>query len=348
MSGVRARRTARRLTSDELAAIDLPPSRRHNGGPPLDDPPPATLYRPSAPAIIVKRKVLYYRGLWAGSEATAQGRLLVEGRAGALSWVDIRDLFDGEWDGQAATALLRVNQLVGFGAGGEEPVIPGSQTWTSNGTHVVPLYNRLEVIVVGGGGPGGSTTGTSGGRPNGNLSRYNSSSPVTGNGGEAGAHSLTGSGSGGSGGTGSRGDTNSTGNNGSNGTVGSGYTNAGRGGNGGSRPAVTGTLVSTASGTAGGGRPISGGNGQDGINGGAPGGGGGGAGHDSFNNYGFRGAGGGGGAGGAARKMWNKGDSGAPSPGDSIGTTVGAQRQPLNADYEGGDGARGEIRAGWD
>lgn len=59
MSGVIARRRARRLTAAELAAVILP----------------AAL---AAPAIIVPRRLLYYRGRWNGPGDFA-GQVLIEG-----------------------------------------------------------------------------------------------------------------------------------------------------------------------------------------------------------------------------------------------------------------------------
>lgn len=289
-----------------------------------------TLVRPdgrplSAPALVVKRRVLFYRGLWAGPD-DFRGKVLVEERGGDLRWLDLKDLTDDGWDGQAATAMFQLTHLVGFGVVASS-VVPGSQTFTSNGTHVVSEYNRLEVAVWGGGGPGGGTSdGT-----NGNNSSYVSSTPVNGNGGTRGHVTVNGGGTPGSaaGGTASGGTTNTSGDAG---TQRPGIA-PGSGGNAGSN---TGTILGTLTGGAG----APGVDGAGGAAGTAPGGGGSGVDSGGSNN-----TGGGGGGGGLAVKLWNFGDAGAPAAAASITATVGAQRAGTGG---GGNGARGEIRAQWD
>ena len=279
--------------------------------------------RLTAPALILPRTVRFYRGRWDGPDRFA-GRLLIEGRAGDLSWVDIQDLLDRGWDGQPATALLAVTELIGFAAGEGRVVVPGSQTWTANGSHSVSDYDRLEVAVWAGGASGGGVDLDSSGNWNGSPGRassYGSSTPVAGNsdsGGGDGVVTTSANGNGGAGGTASGGDTNTTGDAGANGT-----TSSGKGGDGGAGGAARGTTGGGNAGTA-------------------PGGGGGGAKNSN-------GDCGGGGGGGLAVKLWlGTGASGAPAVGASITVTVGAVRNGDGDSNQGGQGARGEVRAQWD
>lgn len=264
--------------------------------------------RIAMPALVVPRMVLCYRGVWNGA-ADFRGRLLVEGRRRDLDWVDIQSLLDGEWDGQPATAMLAVTHLIGFGVGGGKVVIPGSQTWTSSGSHSVSDYNRLEVAVWGGGGGGAGL----GGANTGELSRYNTSTPVRGNGGKPGTVDPAN----GAGGTASGGDSNVTGETG--GTDGTAH--------GGDAASGSGTLLGTLTGGPGGT--------SNQASGTAPGGG------ASRSNS----SGGNGGGGGLAVKLWNYGDAGAPSPGGSVTVEVGDGGSGFGS---GSDGARGEVRAQWD
>lgn len=289
--------------------------------------------RIATPALILRRDLLFYRGRWDGPGAFA-GRFLVGGRAGR-EWLDIQTLLDGGWDGQPATAMLAVTHLIGFGVGASRIVIPGSQTWTANGSHDVTDYDRLEVAVWGGGGSGGGVdAGGEGGfnGSNGNLSRYASSTNVQGNGGGGGGgSSFNSNGSGGSGGTASGGDTNTTGSAGTSGTTSSG--------DGGAAASGSGTLLGTLTG---GGTANGRSNNGNGANGNTIGGGGAGG---KFNN----GDAGGGGGGGLAVKLWlGTSASGAPQIAESITVTVGGTRNSSGDEATGGTGARGEVRAQWD
>lgn len=291
--------------------------------------------RLAAPALIFPRRVLYYRGRRNGP-ADFVGRMLVEGRSGR-EWVDIQALLDGGWDGQPATAILGVTHLIGFGVSESRVVVPGSQTWTANDTHVVSDYDRLEVAVWGGGASGGGVDLDSSGNWDGSAGRassYGSSTPVAANadsGGGQGITNTSSNGTGGAGGTASGGDTNTSGDAGATGT-----TSSGKGGDGADG---TGTLLGTLTGGAGGAARGTTGAGNAGT---APGGGGGGAKNGN-------GDCGGGGGGALAIKLWlGVGASGAPAVGASITVTVGTVRNGSGDDNLGGQGARGEVRAQWD
>lgn len=262
------------------------------------------------PSLIIPRSVLRYRGIWNGAE-DFHGALLVEGRKG-LEWVSLQYLFDGGWDGQPPTEAMLSHAIGLWAASAGVAVVPGSQTWTSSGSHSVTAYNRLEVAVWGGGG-GGADNSDNGG--SGGQGRYRSTTEVQGNGGGGGVAG----GSNGSGGTASGGTTNTTGENG--GVDGSAH--------GGDAASNSGTLLGTLTGGGGGTATADTGD--------IPGGGG--------SRVSAGGANGGGG--GLAVKLWNKGDSGAPTVGASIITTVGSGGGGAGAGSSG-DGARGEIRAQWD
>lgn len=331
MSTVTARRRARRVTAAELDAITLPA---------LEEPAPARRWRPAAPAPIVPRTVLRYRGWWGGPE-NFRGRWLVEGRAGALAWVDIQQLLEGEWDGQPATASLALTQLIGFGVGEGVVVVPGSQTFTASGSLIIDPYARFEAIVVGAGGGGGGGTASSV-APNGGSggqSAFASSTPLVGNGGAGGTSALSSDwdAPGGGGGSAAGGSSNSTGTAGTAGQAASG----GPSGKGGTRASYTGTLLTYIERTGGAGRTTDG-NGNPGADGGAGGGGGG----ISGSSWKW---GGGGGAGGRAARLWVPADSGAPSFGESISITVGAPGSGADTNsQDGGAGGRGEVQVAWD
>lgn len=282
------------------------------------------LARPAlaAPALIVKRTPLYYRGRWNGPD-NYHGRLLVEGRAGAREWVDVQALLDGGWDGQPVTTDMLSHVIGMWGASGL--VIPGSQTWTASGSHVVSRYNRLEVAPWGAGG-GGGTKGANDDATAGGASTYASSTPVVGNGGGR-ARSSGAGGAGGAGGTATGGDSNVTGEAGDNGSP----SNAGDGASG------TGTLLGTLTGGVG---STGGSNTRpDGL---PPGGGGGGE------NGGTGTKGGGGGGGGLAVKLWTPGTAGAPLTGETITVTIGTGGTGGTGNGGAADGGRGEGRAAWD
>lgn len=293
--------------------------------------------RIAAPAIILPRRLLCYRGRWDGPGAFA-GRLLVEGRAGVIEWIDVQTLLDGGWDGQPATAMLAVTHLIGFGISAGKAVTPGSQTWTSSGSHVVSDYNRLEVAVWGGGGGGGARRTATGPATAGGNSSYASSTPVVGNGGGAGENAPNSPSTtvpdGGAGGTASGGDSNVTGD------AGAQPTGSYPGGAGGGGADAVGTLLGTLTGGNGGTVQV-----NNGVSGSPPGGGGSGGGGESANNY-SNGAGGGGG--GLARKLWLYGAPGAPGAGDTVAVTVAGAVAGGTGYRTGGAGARGEVRAQWD
>lgn len=288
----------------------------------------------AAPALIVKRKVLFYRGLWNGPD-DFHGRLLVQGRADVLKWVDIRDLFDGEWDGHAITAMFGINHLVGFGVIGNA-VVPGSQTYTASGSDVVGDYNRREASVWGAGGKGGgadSGGGATDGGTGGN-STYATGTALVGNGGQGGHRNINsgGTAAASTGGTATGGTANVSGSSGSARVS----TAAGAGGQAGSS---SGTLLGTLTGGAG--APQH----DDSLAGSAgstPGGGGSGGDDGGANN-----CGGGGAGGGLSVRLWNFGDAGAPS-GTITVTVAGTNSTNGTGAKAGGNGARGEIRVQWD
>lgn len=295
------------------------------------------------PSLIIPRSVLRYRGIWNGAE-DFHGALLVEGRKG-LEWVSLQYLFDGGWDGQPPTEAMLSHAIGLWAASAGVAVVPGSQTWTSNGSHSVTAYNRLEVAVWGGGGGGGGVWPSgagSVGASNGGQSKYASSTNVIANGG-GGGKSCSGSSNGGSssGGTASGGDANTSGTGGTAGGTSSG--------SGGAAASGSGTILGTLTG---GGTTAGRGSNGNGASGAIPGAGGAGGKNST-------GDAGGGGGGALAVKLWDgMGASGAPQVGETITVTRGNgssgasgynQDDPqVLAIASGGTGGRGEIRAQWD
>lgn len=195
-------------------------------------------------------------------------------------------------------------------------VTPGSQSFTTAGSHsfTVPCYNTLTVQVWGAGGGGagaksGSTkTGTAGGASN-------FDGVLIANGGAGGPSTSAGAG-----GTASGGTTNTTGQSGGTGT-------ANKGGNG-------------ANGGAGGAAAAANSHGKPGSEPGGAGSGG----RWKHPMTGGGSIGGGGGGGGFTTRAYA---AGAYTLGDSVSVVVGAGGTGGNSDYDGGKGAIGRITITW-
>ena len=201
----------------------------------------------------------------------------------------------------------------------------GSQTFTSSGTFLVPVYGTLPVIVDGGGGGGGGLGYSAvGGQPGGNGGSSQFAGVISGGGGGGGRAPWSDQyGAGGAGGSASGGDINTSGNAGSSG--GSGY-----GGHGGA-----------SAGGALGGSGASGCYGCGGSPGSSGGGGGGGGGSYPYQN------GGGGGGGARSQKTYA---SGLLTVGSAIAVTVGAggySGAGGSIGGPGGAGASGQISISW-
>lgn len=206
------------------------------------------------------------------------------------------------------------------------PVVPGSTTYSTAGSHMftVPLHNNLTVQVWGGGGGGASAVnGARTAGANGGQSHWNNA--VVGNGGGGAPASAGGSnGAGGSGGTASGGTTNTAGSNGGIGDITLG------------RPSGTGGASPNGGGTQEGvtytGLPV------NGLNGNAPGGGGSG-GH-------YLQPGGGGGGGGYSSRSYSSGTFGV---GTGVPVTVGSGGLGgvRSGAGSGGNGAVGRVVISW-
>lgn len=210
-------------------------------------------------------------------------------------------------------------------------VTPGSQEFTTAGSHnvVVPEYNTITIRLYGGGGEGGSYThaGSAGG-----ASTFNGLSAGGGGGGAKGPTTVTG----GSGGTQSGGDAGSSnGNAGANGTA---SLSSGKGGdNPGPAGGAGGSSSTSASGNPGS-APGAGGSGgcaswqEQGWNDKTP--------YYYWVHCGY----GGGGSGAYLTKTYLSADSGAPTPGATLAAVVGAGG---DGGGNGGAGAAGRVVLSW-
>jgi hypothetical protein len=256
---------------------------------------------------------------------------MVQGQSSTLSW-----------SSSNATSCIGTNFSTGGATSGSVSVSPsapttytaactasgtGSETFNSNGTFTVPVYETLTVKVWGGGGGGGSSWGGASGGAGG-ASSFNASVVANGGAGGVSASGSNGYGGGGAGGSASGGTTNTTGTAGAGGAA---------GGSGGTAP-------------GGGGAGGAGGDNGVGSPGSVPGGGGGGGDNGATS---LRG--GGGGSGGYAMRTYASGQF---TPGSGIAVVVGAGGTAGNDcsgpeaahcyDMRSGNaGAKGRVEVTW-